>query len=404
MKLFTPNFIKFIIALESHLIAKTLIRFAIPLFVLLETGNPTLMGTVLSISALPLIILTPIGGTLSDRFNKKRLLQITNATSAIFIIIHILINPNGDNITLIILIMALIAIVESFITPTNEASLPLIVGKENLVKANSITFLCTNFSSIGAPLLGGFLLYRFNLFTILVVIGFFYLLSSFLYLTIKIPKTNTVNKTSNIVKGLLSDIITGIKFVTTEKKSVGKIIFIVFLLAITLITSMTIAVPTLMVTYFKFPEHLIGISQGIVVAGGTLAAIILPKFGDKIGVHKSQCIIFIPAVTVVATDLILLVNDTNHLNFVIVVACFFICQIFLTMYGVLYFSFLGTKTPSEAMGKVMGLAISTSVLGFAIGDFIHGLLFSKFIEVPGIVLIIIGLLAVGVGLFEKVEE
>ena len=65
------NFMTFVLALELHLIAKTLIRFALPLYVLIETGNPALQGMVLSLSALPLIILSPIGGALTDKFNKK---------------------------------------------------------------------------------------------------------------------------------------------------------------------------------------------------------------------------------------------------------------------------------------------------------------------------------------------
>ena len=406
--LWNKNFMLFVLGLELQLIAKTLIRFALPLYVLIETGNPALMGMVLSISSLPLIILSPIGGALSDRFSKKKLLATMNFLSAGVILIYFTINPTEGITVIVLFIMMAIAIFESFISPTSEASIPFLVPTDQLVKANAVTFLLTNFSSIGAPVMGGFILERYGLTEVLIAIAVLYTLASVINLLVRIPvvkkEASTKENKNNIVMALFDDIKSGMVFVTKENRSIGKIIFIVFLLAVTMITTMTIAVPTLMVTYLEMPETTIGLSQGIVVFGGTLATIMLPMFKDKATYRSSRLILFIPSVIVLLAGFLMNFSTNQTHSYFVLVISFLIVQAFLTLYGIIYFAFLGEKTPPQVVGKVMGLAISSSVLGFAIGDFLHGVLFHIFSETPGIALLILGAISIFIALNAKIGK
>jgi len=406
--IWNKNFLTFVFALELHLIAKTLIRFALPLYILIETGNPALMGMVLSLSALPLIILSPIGGALTDKFNKKKILATMNLLSAIVVSVYFIISPVNHIVMVILLIMMFVSMFESLISPTADAFIPFLVPADKLIKANSVTVLLTNISSIGAPVLGGFILQSGGLTELLIAIAVLYVLASTINIFVNIPKPEQVegqaeNK-GNLVAGLLGDIKGGIIFVTKENRSVGKMIFVVFFLAITMITSMTITVPTLMVTYLEMSEHLIGLSQGFVVFGGTLAAIILPMSKGKASHLTSRAILFIPSLIIAITGMLMLLFESQTVSFILLLACFFIAQIFSTMYAVIYFSYLGEKTPQNVMGKVMGLAVSSSVLGFAIGDFLHGILFSVFATAPGVALIILGVMSIIIALNAKIVE
>ncbi|MCL2857498.1 MAG: MFS transporter [Oscillospiraceae bacterium] len=406
--IWNKNFLTFVLALELHLIAKTLIRFALPLYILIETGNPALMGMVLSLSALPLIILSPIGGALTDKFSKKKIFATMNFLSAIAVSIYFIISPVNHIVIAILLIMMFVSMFESLISPTSDASIPFLVPADKLVKANSVTVLLTNISSIGAPVLSGFILQSGGLTELLIAITVLYVLASAMNIFVNIPKPEQVDGQAenkvNFVAELLGDIKGGITFVTKENRSVGKMIFVVFFLAITMITSMTITVPTLMVTYLEMPEHLIGLSQGFVVFGGTLAAIILPMLKGKVSHRTGRTILFIPSLTIAITGMLMLLFESQAISFILLLACFFIAQIFSTMYAVIYFSYLGEKTPQNVMGKVMGLAVSSSVLGFAIGDFFHGILFSAFATTPGVALIILGVMSIIIALNAKIIE
>ena len=406
--IWNKNFMTFVLALEMQLIAKTLIRFALPLYILIETGNPALMGMVLSLSALPLIILSPIGGALTDKFSKRKILALMNLLSAMVVSTYFIISPANHIVMVILLIMMFVSMFESLISPTSEASMPFLVPADKLVKANSVTVLLTNVSSIGAPILGGFILQSGGLTELLIAITTLYVLASVINIFVNIPKPEHVEVQAggrgNLITELFGDIKSGVIFVTKENRSVGKMIFVVFFLAITMITSMTITVPTLMVTYLEMSEHLIGLSQGFVVFGGTLAAIILPMLKGKASHHTSRTILLIPSLVIAITGVLMLLVESQTASFVLLIACFFIAQIFLTMYAVIYFSFLGEKTPQHVVGKVMGLAVSSSVLGFALGDFLHGILFSVFAATPGVVLIILGVLSIIIALNAEIVE
>jgi len=404
--IWNKNFLTFVLALELQLIAKTLIRFALPIYILIETGNPALMGMVLSLSSLPLIILSPIGGALTDKFSKKKILAIMNLLSAIVVSVYFIINPANHIVMIILLIMIFVSMFESLISPTSDASIPFLVPADKLVRANSVTVLLTNISSIGAPVLGGFILHSGGLTELLIAITALYVLASVINIFVSIPKPKQADSQAgnkiNPIVGLLGDIKDGIIFVTKGNRSVGKMIFVVFFLAITVITSMTITVPTLMVTYFEMPRYMVGLAQGFVVFGGTLAAILLPMLKRKASHRTSRTILFIPSSIIAITGMIMMFFDSQSVSFILLIACFFIAQLFLTMYSVIYFSFLGEKTPQHVMGKVMGLAVSSSVLGFALGDFLHGILFSVFATTPGVALIILGIMSIIIALNAKI--
>ena len=59
-KLWNKNFMMFVMGMEFNLIGSELLKFALPLYIWLETGDPTLMGTVLAISSVSFIALTPV--------------------------------------------------------------------------------------------------------------------------------------------------------------------------------------------------------------------------------------------------------------------------------------------------------------------------------------------------------
>ena len=71
-KLWNKNFILYILGMEFSWTGYFLLTFSLPLYILLETGNPALMGLVLAFASVPFIILSPIGGVMADRFNKRK--------------------------------------------------------------------------------------------------------------------------------------------------------------------------------------------------------------------------------------------------------------------------------------------------------------------------------------------
>ncbi len=104
----------------------------------------------------PLLLLGPLAGWFSDRFNRKRLMiaaQLLSGLPVIAIILIGLLLPEEN--LLIYLLLALQAAFLSLMTPARQAAVPTLVDKENLARANAFLQQLSSFVKIGAPMLGG---------------------------------------------------------------------------------------------------------------------------------------------------------------------------------------------------------------------------------------------------------
>ena len=74
-KLFRRDFTLVVIGQIISLFGNAILRFALPLYLLRETGSSTLFGAVTACSFAPMVVLSMVGGVLADRVNKQRQLS-----------------------------------------------------------------------------------------------------------------------------------------------------------------------------------------------------------------------------------------------------------------------------------------------------------------------------------------
>ena len=99
----------------------------------------------------PMLVFSPVAGWLSDRFDRKWLMIISQAMSALPII-AIMIVGEGP------IVYVLLAIQTTFTTlmlPARQASVPMLVDKQHLTQANALLQQINSFVKIGGPILGG---------------------------------------------------------------------------------------------------------------------------------------------------------------------------------------------------------------------------------------------------------
>ena len=75
-KLFSKDFTLVVLGQIISLFGNAAIRFALPLYLLNQTGSPALYGTVTACALIPAILLAPIGGIVADRVNKRNIMVI----------------------------------------------------------------------------------------------------------------------------------------------------------------------------------------------------------------------------------------------------------------------------------------------------------------------------------------
>lgn len=139
--------------------ADAVTQVARPWFVYSETDSPFLLGLTISVTMMPVLVLSPVAGALTDRFPKQRMLLVCmgsqvaiNSLIAVDIWVgtvvwwHVLVAgvPQG--------------VVMAFITPARRAIIPDLVDQGHILNAVSLNTGTLNLSRMFAPAIGGFII------------------------------------------------------------------------------------------------------------------------------------------------------------------------------------------------------------------------------------------------------
>lgn len=116
-------------------------------------------GSVLSASILSVCYLVPevflnfLAGSISDKWNKKKIMLISDTIAAISSIsILLLLQNNNLHIGYLYVINGILGVMDAFQTPASSVAETLLVTKENYIKTSGLRSFCNSFTGIFSPL------------------------------------------------------------------------------------------------------------------------------------------------------------------------------------------------------------------------------------------------------------
>lgn len=122
------------------------------------TGRATDLGILGLTRALPLIVLSLVGGTIADRVDKRRLLYLTQSLAAAFAILQGALTHLGLIQVWHIWALGFVSsTVLAFDQPTRQAMLPHLVPREDFMSAITLFSVTFNGASVLGPALAGLL-------------------------------------------------------------------------------------------------------------------------------------------------------------------------------------------------------------------------------------------------------
>lgn len=92
----------------------------------------------LAIAMLPTILLSPLGGILADRANRRNIMVGLDSLTGLSIFLAMLFLSESTNILVIGILLILLSIFGAFESPTVQACVPLMQSGENLIKGNAV--------------------------------------------------------------------------------------------------------------------------------------------------------------------------------------------------------------------------------------------------------------------------
>jgi MFS family permease len=131
---------------------------ALPLLVLALTGSGLMMGIVGALSMLPDLFLGMVAGAYADRSDRKRMMFLADLGRALpTALIPLSVILGGPTMTVILIVTAPMSILRAFFLAGYTASVPMLVGRSQLARANSIFEAVYSFGYIIGPAIAGFL-------------------------------------------------------------------------------------------------------------------------------------------------------------------------------------------------------------------------------------------------------
>lgn len=153
------------------------------------TGSGAALGSMLFASSIPAVLLAPFTGVLADLWDRKTIVVSMDILRGLIILALAVIFKAG-NLTMPILYVATVfsSLCGVLFGPAISATIPGLVKKDELVKANSLNNLSRAATMIVGPVLGAFLLGTTGYFGVFAINGIAFLLSAFSEIFIRFPK------------------------------------------------------------------------------------------------------------------------------------------------------------------------------------------------------------------------
>ena len=410
--IYSKDFILIAIGQLISIFGNQIVRYALPLYILNETGSSTLFGTVLALSFVPMLLLLPIGGIIVDRVNKKNVMVVLDFLTSVLILFFILLQGKYDVTVLVSSTMMILFGIQGVYGPAVKASIPLIVNQDHILKANSIIDLVDSSASMLGPVVGGLLFSTIGLKPILYISIIAFLLSAIMEFFIYIP-LNKIEANGNIIQTGFNDLKESFIFIFREETMLWKLSMIYAFNNILLNALILVGLPVLITQYLGFninvANRLYGYSQGVLAFGAIMGGVLMGSLSHKI---KPT---FIPVfLTGSGLSAILIGFALQYLKnaipiYIIILIGSGLLMILSTLFQIQIMSYLQVLTPKRLIGKVISGVMYISMGTIPIGQFIYGVIFDKIENNIYIPFYVAGLLIIGISIttksvFNKLEK
>jgi MFS family permease len=122
------------------------------------TGSAALLGVVGFASQIPVFVLSPVGGIVADRVDRRRVVLMTQASAMLLaFVLAALTLTERVHVSHLIILGALLGIVNAFDMPGRQAFVIEMVGREDLMNAIALNSAMVNASRVVGPAVAGVL-------------------------------------------------------------------------------------------------------------------------------------------------------------------------------------------------------------------------------------------------------
>ena len=398
--LFQKDFTLVVIGQIISLFGNAILRFALPLYLLRETGSPSLFGAVTACSFIPMIIFLLFGGVLADRVNKRNIMVILDFGTAAIIAVFYLIHGILPIVPIMIVCLMLLYSISGAYQPAVQASIPALLENEQIMRGNAVINMVNTLASLLGPIIGGILFGAWGLVPILLVSTACFLSSAVMEIFIHIPfkKRKSEKSMASIV---LDDLKESGRYIKNEKPEFVPVIVILALFNLIFSSVMIVGIPIMVVNILQMSDISLGITQGALGLGGLAGGLLGGIIGGRLKLKNGYLLLAGCSVSALVMGIGLFSFVPPLVGYWLITGMSFAAMALSTMFTIQMCSMVQQQTPSHLIGKIMALIMAVANCAAPAGQAMYGLLFDVCSMVPWAIMLGAAVVSIGISLYSK---
>lgn len=372
------NFIMVVIGQIISLFGNAILRFALPLYLLNETGSAALFGIVSACAFVPMIVLGPVGGIIADRVNKRNIMVALDFSTAALVLVVILLLGKVNLVALLFTALLVLYGIQGAYQPTVQASIPILLSGDDIMKGNAVINLVSSFSGLIGPVLGGALFGFFGIMSILYVSVVCFVISAIMEIFICIPHEKRP-AVGNIFAVGFADLKDSFRYMRHEQPVILKFSFAIAAINLILSALMIIGLPVIVTQMLAFDSEaanqLYGYAEGVMALGSLCGGMSAGILAGKLKVKNGYLVLVYDALTLVPIGLALMLPLPAMVSYGIIMVSCFVMMLLATLFSVQIMSYLQMIVPENLLGKVISCAMCIGMCASPLGQALYGGLF-----------------------------
>ena len=373
-KLFTRNFTLLILGQVSSLTGNYTLKFALSMYVLEQTGSASIFAGMLSAALLPTVLLSPFGGILADRANRKHIMVALDALSGLSVLAVGLLLPLGRELWVIGALLVLLSVLAAFESPTVQACVPQMVSPQNLVQGNAVVSQVSAVTSLVTPFLGSLFYTAFGIGPVFAAAVVCFWLTALLECMIHLEYQKPP-RTAGIGAIVREDLAVSAHFLRREQPDILKLLLLAALAGMFVSGTAVVGFPYLVRTVLGLSATYYGAAESAMGAAAILGSLCAGLLGKKLRVRDMAAIFLSFGLSLFPIGFSFLLPVGRMARYGVLLFFFCVCQLGVCIFSTYAITLIQQRTPKQLMGKVMSCVFTLSMCAQPVGQVVYGALF-----------------------------
>ncbi|MEY8496189.1 MFS transporter [Lachnospiraceae bacterium 29-91] len=396
-KLFTKNFVLLILGQLTSLFGNFILKLALSMYVLEATGSAAIFAGILSAATIPTILLSPLGGILADRADRRNIMVALDALTGVSVLCATLFISENNAIAVISTLLIILSILGAFETPTVQACIPTMLQGDNIMKGNAVVNQVASLSYLIAPMLGGVLYAMLGLKPVMYASVVCFFITALFECFIKLSNQRIQNQ-GGVLQIVKQDFLSSMQYITKEQTSISKMLLLTALSRFFVMGITIVGLPFLVRTVLGLNAKYYGAAESALAVATILGSIAAGILAEKLKIHKLSVLLASMGIFIIPAGIVFILPVNAIIKYGVTVVSFCGMQAVISIFSIFAVSLIQQRTPNHLIGKVMAYTSMVTLCVQPIGQIVYGFLFDRFYSAIYFVLIPTGIIVCIVGL------